>query len=73
MSPSDCLINTQAKMKEYRDNGVKLGWLINPEAKQVEIYRLGKDTELLDAPKTLSGEDILPGLSIDLTNILVSG
>ena len=32
----------QAKMQEYLDNGVKLGWLIEPEAKTVEIYRLGK-------------------------------
>ena len=69
MSPSDYLTNVRAKMKEYLDNGVKLGWLINPEAKQVEIYRLGKDAELLDLPKTISGENILPGFVLDLTNI----
>lgn len=69
MSPSDYLINTQAKMREYLDNGVKLGWLINPEAKQVEIYRLGQDVELLNSPQTLSGEDILPGFILDLANI----
>ena len=70
MSPSDDLINTQDKMKEYLDNGVKLGWLINPEAQQVEIYRLGKDVEVLDFPQTLSGEDILPGFTLDLATIL---
>ena len=69
MSPSDDLINTQDKMKEYLDNGVKLGWLINPEAQQVEIYRLGKDVEVLDLPQTLSGEDILPGFTLDLATI----
>ena len=69
MSPTDYLINTQAKMKEYLDNGVKLGWLINPEAKQVEVYRLGQDVELLDSPQAISGEDILPGFTLDLTNI----
>lgn len=69
MSPSDYLANVQLKMKEYLDNGVKLGWLINPEAKQVEIYRLGKDVELLDYPQSLSGEDILPGFVLDLTDI----
>ena len=70
MSPSDDLINTQDKMKEYLDNGVKLGWLINPEAKQVEIYRHSKDVEVLDLPQTLSGEDILPGFTLDLATIL---
>jgi Uma2 family endonuclease len=69
MSPSDYLINTQNKLKEYLDNGVKLGWLINPEAKQVEIYRLGKDPKLLNSPLTLSDEDVLPGLMLDLANI----
>ena len=69
MSPTDYLINTQAKMKEYLDNGVKLGWLINPKAKQVEIYRLGQDVELLDSPRSISGEDILPGFTLDLANI----
>ena len=69
MSPTDYLINTQAKMNEYLDNGVKLGWLINPKAKQVEIYRLEQDVELLDYPQAISGEDILPGFTLDLTNI----
>lgn len=69
MSPNDYLINTQVKMKEYLDNGVKLGWLINPEAKQVEIYRLGQDVESLNSPQSLSGEDILPGFTLDLANI----
>ena len=41
MSPTDYLVNIQAKMQEYLENEVKLGWLINPQAKQVEIYRLG--------------------------------
>ena len=69
MSPSDYLVNVQAKMREYLDNGVKLGWLINPEAKQVEIYLLGQNVQLLKSPKTLSGNDILPGFILDLANI----
>ena len=69
MSPSDTLVNVRAKMREYLDNGVKLGWLINPKAKQIEIYRLGQDVELLDSPQSISGEDILPGFTLDLTDI----
>ncbi|ALF55769.1 hypothetical protein ACX27_27620 [Nostoc piscinale CENA21] len=69
MSPSDDLTETQAKMREYMDNQVQLGWLINPPAKQVEIYRQGKPVEILDAPKQLSGEDILPGFILDLAII----
>ncbi|MDJ0579158.1 Uma2 family endonuclease [Crocosphaera sp.] len=65
-SPSDSLKTLQNKMKEYLENGTKLGWLINPKTKQVEVYRQGKDVEILDNPKTLSGEDILPDFVLDL-------
>lgn len=69
MSKTDSLKDTQEKMAEYMDNGVKLGWLINPEQKQVEIYRQGKEKEVLDNPKILSGEEILPEFNLDLTEI----
>ncbi len=60
----------QAKMQEYLDNGVRLGWLIEPAAKIVEIYRSGQQVEILNNPQTLSGEDVLPGFILDLTEIL---
>jgi Uma2 family endonuclease len=72
MSPSDDLKVVQAKMREYIANGAQLGWLINPEAKQVEIYRPGQEMELLEAPQTLSGEDVLPGFELDLAFIWAS-
>jgi Uma2 family endonuclease len=52
MSKTDSLKRLQEKMQEYIDNGVKLGWLINPEKKQVEIYRQGQEKEVLDNPLT---------------------
>ncbi|NEP31791.1 MULTISPECIES: Uma2 family endonuclease [unclassified Moorena] len=66
MSPTDRLTVTQAKMEEYLKNGVSLGWLINPQARQVEIYRPGQVVEVLESPKTLSGEEVLPGFVLDL-------
>ena len=56
-------------MQEYLDNGAKLGWLIEPLAKSVEIYRPGQPVEISNNPQTLSGESILPGFSLDLTKI----
>jgi Uma2 family endonuclease len=56
-------------MQEYLDNGVKLGWLLEPAAKTVEIYRLGKQVEILNNPKTLSGENVLPEFILDLSEI----
>ncbi|HHP7231721.1 MAG TPA: Uma2 family endonuclease [Xenococcaceae cyanobacterium] len=50
MSPTDDLDELQRKMQEYRDCGVRLGWLINPDAKQVEIYRQPEEIEILKNP-----------------------
>ncbi|MGV2831393.1 Uma2 family endonuclease [Myxosarcina sp. GI1(2024)] len=69
MSPTDDLDELRNKMNEYINCGVKLGWLICPDEKQVEIYRQGEKKEVLDNPSSLSGEDILPGLTVDLTDI----
>ncbi|MEL7078528.1 MAG: Uma2 family endonuclease [Cyanobacteria bacterium J06582_2] len=68
-SPSDDWQELQAKMTEYMNCDVKLGWLIDPEDKLVEIYRQGQDKEILNNPQTLSGEEILPGLTVNLTEI----
>jgi Uma2 family endonuclease len=65
-SPSDSLKPLQDKMQEYLDNGTRLGWLINPKNRQVEIYRQGKEKEILENPPTLSGEDVLPGFVLNL-------
>jgi Uma2 family endonuclease len=68
-SKTDSLKDVRAKMEEYRRVGVRLGWLINPQERQVEIYRPDRDVEILEAPATLSGEDVLPGFMLDLQSI----
>ena len=66
---TDEMMELQQKMSEYMACGVRLGWLINPDEKQVEIYRQGQDKQLLSSPISLSGEDFLPGLTVDLAEI----
>lgn len=70
MSPSDALEDVQRKMQEYIENGSQLGWLINRKQKQAEIYRPGQPVEVLDTPKMLSGEEVLPGFVLELAEIL---
>jgi Uma2 family endonuclease len=60
-SGSDALKPLQEKMQEYMENGAKLGWLIDPQNKIVEVYRVGLEVEILSNPTELSGEEILPG------------
>ncbi len=68
-SPTDKFKTLQKKMSEYLANGLLLGWLIDPINKKVEIYRAGKNKEILDRPTTLSGENTLPGFNLDLNKI----
>jgi Uma2 family endonuclease len=56
-------------MQEYQDSGVRLGWLINPQDQQAEIYRAGSAVEILQSPSQLSGEAVLPGFVLSLARI----
>jgi Uma2 family endonuclease len=68
-SSSDRLLPLQQKMQAYGENGVRLGWLINPQDRKVELYRLSQDKEVLTAPTELSGEKVLPGFMLDLATV----
>ncbi|MDZ8183813.1 MAG: Uma2 family endonuclease [Nostoc sp. ChiSLP02] len=69
-SPSDSLKDLQEKMQEYIENCAQLGWLIDRKNKRVEIYRPGKDVEILNNPSSLSGENVLPGFVLNLQKIM---
>lgn len=68
-SKSDNMEPLRVKMREYMENQARLGWLIDRKNKCVEIYRPGRDVEILDNPPSLSGEDVLPGFVLDLTEV----
>ncbi len=68
-SKSDNLRKLQNKMREYVENGARLGWLIDPLEKKVHIYRADKSIEILENPSKVSGEDVLQGFELDLTEI----
>ena len=68
-SKTDRLQPLKLKMQEYRDNGVRLGWLVDPQAKQVHVYRPGIEEFVLDNPKMVSGEEVLPGFALDTARL----
>lgn len=68
-SSSDTLKSLQEKMQEYVDNGSRLGWLINPQQRKVEVYRQGQEVEVLENPTELSGEEVLPGFVLHLDRV----
>jgi Uma2 family endonuclease len=68
-SATDNLKPLQEKMSEYQRLGVRLGLLINPKNKQVEIYRQGQESEILESPMSIDCNDVMPGFVLSMSKI----
>ena len=68
-SPSDALKTVQEKMEEYRANGARLGWLIDPMTRRVHIYERDTTPHELVSPSEVSAEPVLPGFVLNLSAI----
>jgi Uma2 family endonuclease len=68
-SATDRIPPLREKMEEYRANGVRLGLLVNPQNKQVEIYRLGEEPSVLESPTEIDCSEIMPGFILSMSEI----
>ena len=73
LSPSDSRAVVRRKMEEYRDNGARLGWLVDPGRRQVAIYRADGVAEQRTGSGVLTGESVLPGFVLDVAAIWKAG
>lgn len=69
LSPTSSLRQTQEKMREYIDNGLQLGWLIDPFERRVYVYRPGAAVQVLDSPDFVDGDPVLPRFRLDLRRV----
>lgn len=68
-SPTDPLAALEAKMASYRDQGVALGWLVDPQERRVHVYRPERDVEIVENPGRLAGDPELPGFVLELDEV----
>jgi Uma2 family endonuclease len=68
-SQDDRLTVLRRKMREWIENGVQLGWLVDPERRAVEIYRTGEDPRILIGVDTVEGEGPVAGFTLDLKRV----
>nr|MBA3441188.1 Uma2 family endonuclease [Pyrinomonadaceae bacterium] len=68
-SESDTLNSLHEKMREYIENGARLGWLIDPSAKRVYIYRPNQAVECLEQPETIAADPVLRGFVLRMQDI----
>lgn len=68
-SPGLTLASQQRKMDIYVANGVQLGWLVDPIQRRIHVYRPHRQPEVLDDPQALTGEDVMSGLVVDMSDV----
>lgn len=68
-SASDTLAGLQAKMQEYMNNGVSLGWLIDRKNRNVYIYRPDQTPKIIENPDVVSGDPDLPGFTLPMAKV----
>jgi Uma2 family endonuclease len=68
-SDTDRLPVVREKMREWIANGSRLGWLINPDDRSVEIYRPDRDPELRTGIESIQGEGPVEGFTLDLRTV----
>lgn len=69
LSPTDTLTVTQAKMDEYIENGAQLGWIIDPELRQVHVYRPNQAVVIMESVSEIAADPELQGFVLDLREI----
>ena len=73
LSPSDSRAAVRRRMEEYRENGARLGWLIDPGRRQVAVYRAAGVAEQRSGSGVLTGDPVLPGFTLDVASIWKAG
>lgn len=68
-SATDSLSATKTKMEQYQRVGVRLGLLVDPKNKQVEIYKPGHEPEILADPKSIDCSEVMPGFILDMSKV----
>jgi len=56
-------------MEKWIANGVKVGWLIDPQRKVVEIYRPGEEPEIHEQPTSVQGDGPVAGFELVMARI----
>ena len=70
LSPSDRAGRVLAKVGDWIDAGALLVWIVDPERRTARVYRADGSQSALTADDTLDGEDVLPGFSVRVAELI---
>lgn len=69
LSPTDTWKDVDQKAREYVNAGVRLVWAVSPIGRSARVYRKGRAMLEITESQALSGEDVLPGFALKLSDI----
>ena len=69
LSPNDLASRVNAKVDDWLDAGVKLVWVVDPDAEIVQVHTASGSTQRLRSKDTLSDAGVLPGFSLSLADV----
>jgi Uma2 family endonuclease len=70
LSPGDRPLAIQARAGEWLAAGTSLVWVVDPRRRTVHVYRADGTEEFIGSGGLLDGEEMLPGFSCPLSDIL---
>lgn len=69
LSESNTQKEMARKLREYFKAGVRLVWYIDPKTETARVYRSPKQCETIAGHQMLSGDDVLPGFAVRLSDV----
>jgi len=70
LSPHDRPGETLAKIGDWLEGGARLVWVVDPERRGARIYRPDGSQSVISENESLDGEDVLPGFTCQLAEVL---
>jgi Uma2 family endonuclease len=71
LSPDDRLNRVIRRITQLLNGGVQMVWLVDRAARDVSVYRPGRDPVLLEEHEELSGDDVLPGFRCKVADLFI--
>jgi Uma2 family endonuclease len=72
LSPNDRIGKVTRRINEFLQAGIKLVWLVDPDARDVTVYRKDRNEHVVEEGQELTGEDVLPDLRIRAADFFVT-
>ena len=71
ISPTNRWVGMLRKVHEYLDAGARMVWVVDSDARRATVFRPDRAPVTIGEDGVLEGEDVLPGFSLPLRDVLV--